>query len=213
MMKIMLVDDHTLFREGLAEIINKEPDMTCVAAVANGQDAIERVKELEPHIMVIDIAMPGMNGIEVAKMVKAVRPETGILILTAYPYGHYVRACISVGVEGFLLKTTRRQELVSALRMIYAGEGVFDVSATKRVLQSISNQNKGDFGEGVLYGRELEVLGRAAKGMSNKKIAVELGISGHTVATHFINIFRKMEVATRTEAVIKAFKAGLLETD
>ncbi|MFC2024080.1 response regulator [Chloroflexota bacterium] len=207
--RVILVDDHTLFREGLVEIIDKEPDMSVITAVDNGKDAVTQASKLKPDVMVIDIAMPSMNGIEVAGQIKTQNPEIGILILTAYPYGYYIRACIEREVDGFLLKTSRRNELVNAVRMIHGGKSIFDSLVTRDVLKAAS-KTVPNSQSGFLHERELEVIGLAAKGMSNKHIAAELGISSHTVATHFINIFRKLGVETRTEAVLHAFKAGLI---
>ena len=205
--KVLVVDDHPLFREGLCRILNTEKDMSCMAAADSGEEGVKLTKKLLPDIALIDINMPGMDGIEVAKQIKAACPDTAVLMLSAYKYPYYVLSCLQLGVDGYMLKNAPRSELVNAIRMIHAGEGVFSIEATSKVMSSLGT-DKEKAGTNALRKRELEVLKLAASGMANKDIASQLGISSNTVGTHFVNIFRKLGAQSRTEAILRALKEG-----
>jgi DNA-binding NarL/FixJ family response regulator len=180
--------------------------------VEDGQKAVDAVKELAPDVVVMDIAMPRMNGIEAADMIKASKNPPAILMLSAYQYNHYVLACIRAEVNGYLLKNTPPDELKNAIRMVYRGEGVYNFQAAARLLSKLaSSKNKEFLNTFELNQRELQVLKLAAKGKSNKEISNELDISEHTVRTHLANIFKKIQVSSRGEAAAYAYKEGLME--
>jgi NarL family two-component system response regulator LiaR len=206
--KVLIVDDHPLFREGLCQLLLKEKDLDCVAIAGNGEEAVKLASKFVPDIALIDVAMPDMNGVETAKKIKKECPATKVLMLSAFKYHYQVLACIQAGVDGYLLKNTRRRELVNAIRMVYAGDKVFSDEATGNILRGITDGNKGKVYIGDLNPRELEVFKLAAMGKSNKDIAHELGISVHTVATHLFRIFAKMGVQSRTEATLFALQEG-----
>jgi len=124
--KIMVADDNPLFREELCRLLDSEGDIECVAVAADGHEALRLAKEHQPDIALIDVNMPNMSGIEAARQIKIACPSISILMLSAFKYSHYVRSCIQAGVEGYLLKTTPRAELINAIRMLHSGEGVFD---------------------------------------------------------------------------------------
>jgi len=212
--KVIVADDHTLFREGLSELLSTEKDIECVAMAADGEEAVRLVKELHPDVALLDIAMPKLDGIEATRQIQTCRPETNVLIVSAYKYEYYVMACMEAGVSGYLLKNTPREDMVNAIRMVYSGKMIFSREAADDVLRRlISDKSKRRKNLNGLHKRELEIVNLAARGLGNKEIAFKLSISEHTVATHFANIFRKLGVESRTEATIHAFREGWLDVD
>jgi len=212
--KIMVVDDHPAFRDGLSRLLQEEADLEVVATPGDGEQAVELAVKLKPNVIVMDISMPKMNGIEAAKIIKANNPGIAILMVSAYSYQSYVLAALRAGAAGYLLKNAPLQELMKAIRMIYTGEGVFDMKVTGNLLRRLA-EDKGERRKDVeeLHPRELEVLTLAAKGSGNKEIAGELEISERTVQTHLVNIFRKLRVSSRTEAVLQGLRQGWLTLD
>lgn len=211
--RIVVADDHPTFREGLSRFLEDESDFQVVGKAVDGVEAVKLVEELHPDVVVIDVAMPAMNGVEAAKLIKAGHPATAILMVSAYGYESYILAAIRAGAEGFLLKNAPLTDLIGAIRSVHAGRGVFDLKAASKVLRRIAGDRGAGERDTELRRRELAVLKLTAKGMSNKEIAVDLGISERTVQTHLVNIFRKMRVDSRTEAVLHALKQGLLTLD
>jgi DNA-binding NarL/FixJ family response regulator len=205
--KILIADDHPLFREGLCQLISKEKDLECVGVAANGREAVKLASKLLPDVVLMDVSMPDMNGIEAAKRIKKECSETKVLMLSAFKYQYQVLTCIQAGVDGYMLKNTRRRELINAIRMVNIGDKVFSAEATGNILQQAVSK-KGELSIGDLNPRELEVFKLAAMGKSNKKIARELTISVHTVATHLFKIFAKIGVQSRTEATLLALQEG-----
>ena len=209
--KVLIADDHALFLEGLRMLLEKEEDIDCVATVKDGVKAVELVKKLRPDVVLIDIEMPKMDGLEAAKQIKTAFPTTAVIIVSGYKYAHYVLASVEAGVDGYLLKHMPRRELINAIRMVHAGQGVFSLEATSKVLRSTA---AGKYKEAIpltqLSPRELEILKMTARGMTNKEIATELGISSHTVGAHLVHVFQKLGVDTRTEATLYTLKEGLL---
>jgi DNA-binding NarL/FixJ family response regulator len=207
--RILVADDHTLVRDGLCQLLETQEDLEVVGRAEDGEVAVRLAKELLPDVAIIDVVMPKMNGIDAAKQIKKVNPTTAILIVSAHKYRHYVLACMKAGVSGYMLKDTPPGELSNAIRMVHAGKGVFDLQATDKMLQDlVANKDKEKLGT-----RELEVLKLAAKGMGNKEIGNELDISDHTVGSHLVNIFRKLGVQSRTEAILYALKEGWFTVD
>ena len=212
--KVLVADDHPAFREGLCRLLEEEGDLEVVARAADGEEALRLAKELLPDVAIIDVAMPEVNGIEAAKQIKASCPATAILIVSAYRYESYILASLRAGAAGYLLKNAPLRELINAVRFVHAGEAVFDLKATSSILRRLVADNAEERRRlRRLQHRELEVLRTAAKGMSNKEIAAELVISERTVQTHMVNIFKKMGVSSRIEAVLRALKEGWLSVD
>ena len=209
--KVLVADDHQLFLEGLYMLLEKEEDIDCVATVKDGVKAVELAKKLQPDVVLIDIEMPKMDGLEAARQIKTACPTTAVIIVSGYKYAHYVLASVEAGVDGYLLKHMPRRELINAIRMVHMGQGVFSLEATSKVLRSTAT---GKYKEAIpltqLSPRELEILKMMARGMTNKEIATELSISSHTVGAHLVHIFRKLGVDTRTEATLYTLKEGLL---
>jgi len=212
--RVLIADDHPVFREGLCQLLEREEDLECVAKTADGVEAVRLAKELLPDVAVIDVAMPRLNGIEAARQIKASCPATAILMVSAFGYESYVLASLRAGAAGYLLKSAAPRELANAVRSANAGEAVFDLKAAGKILARLAAE-KGEEQRELeeLQPRELEVLKLAAKGMTNKEIAEELFISERTVQSHLVNIFRKLDVGSRTEAVLHALREGWLTLD
>jgi two-component system, NarL family, response regulator LiaR len=212
--QVMVVDDHPAFRDGLSRLLEEETDIEVVATPGDGEEAVDLANKLKPKVIVMDISMPKMNGIEAAKLIKSSRPEIAILMVSAYSYQSYVLASLRAGAAGYLLKNAPLQELTKAIRLVSSGEGVFDMKVTGNLLRHLAADKvemRKDMEE--LHPRELQILSSAAKGMGNKEIAGELEISERTVQTHLVNIFRKLRVGSRTEAVLQGLKQGWLTLD
>ncbi len=211
--KVFLAEDHVLMREGTREFLEREEDVEVVGEAGDGEETVRLATQLRPDVAVIDIAMPKLNGIEATKRIKAQSPSTAILILTAYDNDQYIFAVLDAGAAGYLLKSVDSQELVDAVRAVHAGESVLHPTIARKVLDRLVARRPSPVDEeGVerLSKREMEVLKLAAKGLRNKEIAEELVLSVRTVQGHLSNIFGKMQVGSRTEAVIKALRKGWL---
>ncbi len=214
--KVLIADDHALFREGTHSLIGHEKDMEVVGEACDGEETIKLVTELHPHVVLMDIAMPKVNGIEATRRIKADFPSTAVLILTAYDNDQYIIALLEAGAAGYLLKNVSGSDLVNAIRAVYAGEAVLHPAIAQKVfsrLGSTGRESHEPTQHDELSEREMEILRLAAKGMSNQDIATQLYLSRRTVQAHLANIFRKMDVGSRTEAVLQALRKGWLVLD
>jgi DNA-binding NarL/FixJ family response regulator len=216
--KVLLVEDHAVVREGTAELLNRQPDIVVVGEAGDGQVAVEMAAKLRPDVVLMDIALPILDGIAATKQIKANRPGVAVLALTAHDEDQYVFALLEAGAAGYLLKTIRGQELVDAVRAVNRGEAVLHPTVAKKVLGRFAVKNPPGSGKiepshptEHLTDRELEVLKLAGRGLSNKEIADKLVLSPRTVQAHFANIFDKLEVGSRTEAVLQGLKRRLLD--
>jgi NarL family two-component system response regulator LiaR len=211
--RILLADDHVLLREGTKELLEREEDMQVVAEAGNGEEAVQLTQSQRPDVVLMDIAMPRLNGIEATKQIKVLCPATAVLILTAYDDDQYVFALLEAGAAGYLLKHVRRRDLIEAIRAVHAGESVLHPAIARKVVNRFSRSSGESPEERVveqLTERELQVLKLAAKGMSNKDIAHHLDLSIRTVQAHLSTVFSKMQVGSRTEAVVQALQQGWL---
>lgn len=213
--RVILADDHAVVRKGIREFLEDEEDITVVAEAENGAQAVALAKEHRPDVLVLDIQMPEMTGIEAARHIKAADPRARILVLTAYDDDPYIFAMLQAGANGYVLKNAPSDELVRAVRAVARGDSALDPAVTAKVMSQLATGKPAGAQDVVekLTPRELDTLRLAAKGLTNRAIGQTLGISNRTVQGHLANIFGKLNVTTRTEAVLIAVKQGWLTLD
>jgi len=211
--RIAIADDHPLLREAMRNVLEQYEDMEVLGEASDGEEAVKLSSELKPDIIVMDIVMPKLSGIEATRQIRKVSPTTAVLVLTAYDDDRYVMGLLEAGAAGYLLKSARGEVLVKAIRAVYAGESVLHPTIIAKILKyrmRIEAEGGEQETEERLSDRELEILKLTAKGMSNKDIAERLFLSVRTVKAHLSNIFNKMAVASRTEAIVKGIREGWL---
>jgi DNA-binding NarL/FixJ family response regulator len=209
--KILIVDDHPVVREGIGAMLKREPDFKIVGEAANGVEAVEKARELSPDVILMDLRMPEMDGVEAITKIKEERPETKFIILTTYSDDEYIFKGIAAGARAYLLKDAPRDELFKAIRAVYRGESLIQPVVASRVLDKLAELSKRNPSAETLSDREIEVLRLMAKGVSNSNIAEQLSITQSTVKTHITSIFQKLNVTTRTEAVTTALRRGIIQ--
>ncbi len=206
---VLLADDHALVREGTRRLLEGEPDIRVVAEAGDGASAVREAERTRPNVAIMDVAMPGMSGIEATRQIKALLPNVAVLALTAYDDDQYVLALLDAGAAGFMLKDARAQELVEAVRAVHRGEAVLRPGVAARALRRAVSRRSGTIASPPpLSDREMDVLREAARGLPNKDIARRLNLSVRTIHTHLGNIFTKLGVGSRTEAVLLALRRG-----
>jgi DNA-binding NarL/FixJ family response regulator len=214
--RLLIADDHPLMREAIHGAFLNQPDMEVVSEASDGEEAVRLCAQYKPDVVILDIVMPKMSGIEATREIVRECPETSVLILTAYDDDRYVIGLLEAGAAGYLLKTARGHAIVDAVRTVHQGESVMHPMIIAKMLK-YSVQTQVDGGEKRagerLSDRELEILKLAARGMSNKEIARELFLSTRTVKAHLSSVFSKMNVTSRTEAIIKGAREGVISLD
>jgi DNA-binding NarL/FixJ family response regulator len=214
--RVVLADDHPIVRTALRNELAKETDFKVVAEAGDGEEAVRLVAELHPDIVVMDIGMPKLNGIEATRQVKATASNTIVLVLTVYDDIEHVLGILESGADGYLIKSVAVDEIIQSMRLIVSGETVLSPQVFHRVLKyALRNVTKPlpINIEVKLSSRELAVLRLVARGMSNKEIAAELNISSRTVKSHMVDIFYKLNLSSRIEAVIVGLRSGLLKQE
>jgi len=211
--KILLAEDHAVVRESIHESLSREPEFNVVGEARDGEEAVSLAQKLVPDVILMDISMPVLNGIEATRRIKLLQPSVAILILTAYDDEQYIFSVLSAGAAGYLLKDVGMQELVEAIKTVYKGDSVLHPTIAKKVLSQIRSLKEGppkEHSHDALSDRESHVLRLAARGLTNNGIAQELNLSVSTIQSHLRSIFNKLGVGSRTEAMVEAMKKGLL---
>ena len=211
--KVLLAEDHVVVRESIRRSLEHESNIKVVGEANNGKEAVEMTRSLKPDVILMDISMPELNGIEATKEIKSFQPGAKILILTAYDYEQYIFSLLEAGAAGYLLKDISSRELITAINTVYKGDVVLHPAIARKVMwrfQQTKEQPAEKETSSLLTGHEVSVLKMAAKGMGNSAIANELSLSVRTIESHLGTIFNKLSVGSRTEAVIQAMKRGWL---
>jgi DNA-binding NarL/FixJ family response regulator len=210
--RVLIVDDHEVVRRGTRELLEKADGISVVGEAQDGDEAVEKVALFAPDVVLMDVSMPRMNGVEATKRIKKSAPKTAVLALSAFDDDQYVFALLEAGAAGYLLKNVRGAQLVDSVLQVAAGESVLHPDLHAKVMRRIGEQSRAAAHDDErLTSREVEVLKLASKGLSNKEIARRLVISTRTVQVHLANIFQKLEVGSRTEAVLHALRAGIIK--
>ncbi|MCB0112576.1 MAG: response regulator transcription factor [Caldilineaceae bacterium] len=203
---VLLADDHAVVRKGTRDFLEEDPEIDVIAEAADGAEAWQSLTQRQPNVAVLDVRMPEINGIDLTRRIKQQYPSVRVLILTAYDDDPYIFAALRAGAEGFLLKTAPSSDLLRAVKELADGKSFLDTTVAPRVFAHLSGARQVE----VLSERELEVLQGVAKGWTNREIANFLSISNRTVQGHLANIFGKLQVTSRTEAVTVALQQGIL---
>jgi DNA-binding NarL/FixJ family response regulator len=211
--RVLMVDDHRMFLQGLRSLIEQESDIEVVGECTNGHDALPAVARLQPDVVLLDINMPGMDGVEATRRIIEQRPETGVIILTMYREDAHVFHAIKNGARGYVLKDVETIEVVRAIRSVARGESIIDPLLATRVLtefQRVWRRDDARQRDGLTE-REVEILRLIAAGLSNKEIGNRLSFSEKTIKNYITVIFQKLQLTDRTQAAVYAVQHGLVE--
>ena len=209
--RLLIVDDHPIVREGIAAVLSQEDDVDVVGEAANGLEAVSQVSALRPDVVLMDLQMPELGGVEAIRRIKAQAPDVGVIILTTYDTDEHIFSGIEAGARGYLLKDSPPADVLEAIRVVYRGESLIQPKVAMKVLDRVGQLVRDPVPIEVLSKRELEVLQVMSTGAANKEIAAQLTIGESTVKTHLIRIFGKLGVSGRTEAVAKGVRRGLIK--
>jgi RNA polymerase sigma factor (sigma-70 family) len=211
--RVFLVDDDDLMRAGLRSVLSSDDTIEVVGEAGDGREAVTGVRELRPHVVLMDVRMPNLDGIAATREVLAAQPEVKIVILTTFEEDDYIFGALSAGASGFLLKRTSPEDLLTAIHAVAAGDSLLSPSVTRRVIERMAREPARDTSSSArlddLTPREREVLELVARGLSNSEIATELVIEESTVKTHVKRILMKLRLRDRVQAVIFAYESGL----
>jgi len=213
MITIVLADDHPVVRDGLRAILETQPDFAVIGESGTGAEAVAQVKALRPDVLLLDLEMPQMDGVEALRQIHQSAADTRVLVFTAYDSDDRILAAVQAGAQGYLLKGAPREQIFDAIRVVHNGGSLLQPAVASKLLkqvQSGSDRAASDDRANLLTPRETEVLRLLAQGMANKQIAARLGISERTVKFHVSAIFGKLDAANRTEAVTIAAQRGLI---
>lgn len=203
--RILIVDDHLVVRAGLASMLGTQAELEVIAAAQNGEEALAMVEEYRPDLLLLDLRMPGMSGVDTLLALKAAGRSVHVIVLTNYETDEDIYRAVQAGAQGYLLKNTSLREMVEAIRTVHSGKRYIPRPIASRLAERMVRTN--------LTARELEILKMLAKGPTNKQIGRVLGISNNTVRNHVLKIIEKLEVSDRTEAATTAIQRGLITVD
>jgi len=206
----MVVDDHPVVREGLAAMLSREADFTVVGEANDGQEALDQVAALHPNVVLMDLKMPRMDGVEAIRRLRQGYPEVAVLVLTTFDSDEFIFQGIEAGARGYMLKDAPREDLFRAVRAVARGESLLQPAVAARLVDRFQELSRRGPADDALSERELDVLRLMATGSPNKDIAAKLVISQSTVKTHVTNIFQKLGASDRTQAVTLALQRGLI---
>jgi len=209
--RVLIVDDQTLFRSGLARLLDGDDRVSVIGEAGDGVEAVQKVSTLKPDIVLMDLRMPNLDGIEATRKIVAEHPEVRVLILTTFEADNHVIQALKVGASGYILKDSQPDAIVSSILAVAAGERVMSGAVASRVLEMLTGTTTPkEFYDG-LTAREIEILKMLASGMANKQIAYKLKISEKTVRNHVSNMYEKLQIYDRSQAVLYAVRKGLVE--
>ena len=209
--RVLIVDDHTVVRDGLSAILGREEDIVVVGEASNGLESIDKARQLNPSVVLMDLRMPEVDGVEAMRRIRETQPDINFLVLTTFDTDEYIYRAIEVGAKGFLLKDASREDLFKAVRAVHRGESLIEPGVAARVLNRFVQLSQQSSQHELLSEREREVLQLMAKGAANKEIAASLSVSESTVKTHVANIFQKLGVNDRTGAVTEALQRAIIK--
>lgn len=210
MIRILVVDDHPVVREGLVAILEAEDGLAVVGEAGDGQEAVRQYRAVHPDIVLMDLAMPGVDGVQAIQQIREIDPAAKVVVLTAYDTDERILQAVQAGASGYLLKGAPREEIFRAVRVVDLGGSLLEPAVAGKLLNRVGGILRGENLEEQLTPRELDVLTLMSRGLRNKEIAYELGITERTVKFHANAIYRKLDVGGRTEAVSKAIQRGLV---
>ncbi len=213
--KVLVADDHTILRQGIKSLLANEEEIEVIGEAKNGREALTIIEETLPDVILMDIAMPGLNGLEATRRIKKKFPRMKVLVLTMYTNEEYIFQILNAGANGYLVKETAFQDLISAIKAVYKNEAFMSPSISKKVINSYIKRAQNDEQEicEILTTREREILQLIAEGNSSKKIAELLFISPKTVETHRTHIMDKLNIHNRTGLVKYAIRKGIVDVD
>jgi DNA-binding NarL/FixJ family response regulator len=213
--RVLVADDQSMIRAGFRRLLADEPDIDVVAEAENGAEAVEKVARFSPTVVLMDIRMPELDGIEATRRILAADPAARVLILTTFDLDEYVYEALRAGASGFVLKDDPPEQLLAAIRTVAAGDALLSPAVTRRVIRRFATLRAPAPPKELdeLTGREREIFRLIAEGLSNAEIGRELFISETTVKTHVTHVFQKLNVRDRVQAVVLAYQSGLVETE
>jgi NarL family two-component system response regulator LiaR len=213
LIRVLIADDHEIVRKGIRVLLATKRDIQVIGEAKDGAEAVNQAQTLHPDVILMDLMMPKMDGIQATREITSSQPEARILVLTSFAADDQVFPAIKAGALGYLLKDSGPQDLIQAIRRVFRGEPSLDPSVARKVLTELSNPPHKPLTPEPLTGRELEILRLVAQGKSNKEIAGHLVIAEETVHTHVSNILNKLHLASRTQAALYALKEGIASVD